>query len=686
MSQKEGYLSKQGAVGGALSWRKRWFVLKDGKLYYYKSNKHIEGELGVIDLSDCSKVEACGGTGLLIHTPNRIFKMEADAETSRNAWLTTLLPLVGPPAMPVAAFDGSAADEDEDGDVPLSESRQETELLNPDRPSARRVSMSSSSECSSGDTTEDELSGLDLSVSGRAMLASMSSTGASSTSSHGGHNHAHVHLQHLSEDVAKQQKDAEEAPATVTSTLAEIDGVSSLLIRRNSSDKITFDAAERAPIALTTAGAASAPAEEKKILLSGSLYKLGAFHKAWRRRWFVLEPTRIVYYKKDKDDRPLGIIELASCYGVERMDDTSGRSFCFKLSSQRRVFVMSTNNASELNVWLSALCVLVVAVEDAHGSDEEQLGQGKTIAPSSSTQETNTKSGWLTKQGGIHRSWRHRYFVLRGTKVSYYKTDETNALPLGTIDLAECTGITRLSPDRSKKPNGFEVATSRRRYALSAASTMERDEWVAALEEAIPEDDHDLTSGAGKTPADRLAAQVELARKSSLLLERQIEELRERVRETESKIEERISVIGSTVLSSFADRFIGRAFSSAFSSLQIVNAVSEQTLVEIGAVRTILPAVSCVDSLCARIIAVAVKEAVPIALATQRQAIAHEAALRAKRKPSLACFTGDETLYDSLRNSQWIDDVAAHIVSDAISKTVAYERISVEVLSSIRAN
>jgi hypothetical protein len=53
---------------------------------------------------------------------------------------------------------------------------------------------------------------------------------------------------------------------------------------------------------------------------SGFLKKKGVRSKTWRKRWFVLRPTKICYYLNDKEYELLAMIDLADIHTVARVD------------------------------------------------------------------------------------------------------------------------------------------------------------------------------------------------------------------------------------------------------------------------------------------------------------------------------------------------------------------------------
>jgi len=86
--------------------------------------------------------------------------------------------------------------------------------------------------------------------------------------------------------------------------------------------------------------------------------------------------------------------------------------------------------------------------------------------------------GYLTKEGGGFKSWKKRWFILRGGDLCYYKT-KGETVPLGTIHL-NTSGHIKHS-DRKKKINGFEVQTPSRTFYLSAETEEERTKWIEVL-------------------------------------------------------------------------------------------------------------------------------------------------------------------------------------------------------------
>jgi hypothetical protein len=89
-ADKSGWLYKTGPNNKG--WNHRFFVLSNGKLTYYKTDK-AEKVLGTIDLRECIAVKQTSvrkGYGLTIQIPNRTYNISAETESEQEEWITAL--------------------------------------------------------------------------------------------------------------------------------------------------------------------------------------------------------------------------------------------------------------------------------------------------------------------------------------------------------------------------------------------------------------------------------------------------------------------------------------------------------------------------------------------------------------------------------------------------------------------
>lgn len=87
---KQGWLAKTGSNNRG--WRERYFILSDGKLSYYKSEKE-DTALGYIDLKECFEVTRTNGRkgfGLDLQVPGRVYNLSLKSEEEQDDWITAI--------------------------------------------------------------------------------------------------------------------------------------------------------------------------------------------------------------------------------------------------------------------------------------------------------------------------------------------------------------------------------------------------------------------------------------------------------------------------------------------------------------------------------------------------------------------------------------------------------------------
>jgi hypothetical protein len=94
------------------------------------------------------------------------------------------------------------------------------------------------------------------------------------------------------------------------------------------------------------------------------------------------------------------------------------------------------------------------------------------------------KDGFLTKQGGSIKTWKRRWFVLKGKKLVYFKT-KNDAEATGIIEL-EADSFVRDERDKDKKRRFmFSVGTSRRVFFMHSDTEAEMRQWIDAIKHNI---------------------------------------------------------------------------------------------------------------------------------------------------------------------------------------------------------
>ncbi|KAJ6520918.1 pleckstrin-like protein [Mycena vulgaris] len=212
---------------------------------------------------------------------------------------------------------------------------------------------------------------------------------------------------------------------------------------------------------------------DESVIKAGYLWKKGERRKTWKKRWFVLRPAHLAYYKTAAEYQLLRLLDLSdvhSCTKValKRHDNTFG------LVSPIRTFYLQAKNPGEVHDWVHAIDAARQALVAAsagsasnpipiprgrvkhapppvtpsppsHGyymtsSDSEDASPSGPRSYSGSSQTRPTVnvggtspsakshavdpaktilSGYLMKCGSKRRNWRKRWFVLTGEQLVY---------------------------------------------------------------------------------------------------------------------------------------------------------------------------------------------------------------------------------------------------------------------------
>ncbi|TYZ57914.1 hypothetical protein PybrP1_006215 [[Pythium] brassicae (nom. inval.)] len=160
---------------------------------------------------------------------------------------------------------------------------------------------------------------------------------------------------------------------------------------------------------------------------TGWLKKQGRNFKSWKRRFFVIEDCAVSYFEQlDEPPKGSGVIQHAAV--------NPGFPNCLDITlTTGRVLRVSAESPDEIRAWLlhvadvienagaAALDAQAAAASPPRGSSVG-AGLGLMRRQSSSLDAataTEPGRGWLMKKGKNFKTWKRRYFVLEGKKLSY---------------------------------------------------------------------------------------------------------------------------------------------------------------------------------------------------------------------------------------------------------------------------
>ncbi|KAF8340383.1 uncharacterized protein EI90DRAFT_3150782 [Cantharellus anzutake] len=119
--------------------------------------------------------------------------------------------------------------------------------------------------------------------------------------------------------------------------------------------------------------------------------------------------------------------------------------------------------------------------ESDEDEEESEWRPGELHENEEAHDESVVKSGYLWKKGERRKTWKKRWFVLRPTKLAYYKNDQEYQC-LRILHLGDIHTVTTVSLKRHN--NTFGIVTPTRTFYIQAPSLSECDDWVNTLNDS----------------------------------------------------------------------------------------------------------------------------------------------------------------------------------------------------------
>ncbi|CAI5745802.1 unnamed protein product [Peronospora destructor] len=235
---------------------------------------------------------------------------------------------------------------------------------------------------------------------------------------------------------------------------------------------------------------------------AGWVYKQGSLVKNWKKRFMILRGRQLTYYDTAKVTPMVKAKGSFQVITVELSTDIQNGLLVHGRGG--RVLKLYTASAEATSTWYNMILDATTAAPQqflATPSDRfSTLSASSTLAPVNSMGlddemallnrlesmplsedgiEQVTHSGWLKKEGACVKSWKRRYFVLRGNALSYFDSEDTGATAKGNGHvravevngtLAKCLDIT------------FD---NERVLRVIARTSMEMEVWLCKLSDAI---------------------------------------------------------------------------------------------------------------------------------------------------------------------------------------------------------
>ncbi|KAI1797029.1 PH-domain-containing protein [Ganoderma leucocontextum] len=226
---------------------------------------------------------------------------------------------------------------------------------------------------------------------------------------------------------------------------------------------------------------------DETVIKTGYLWKKGERRKTWKKRWFVLRPAHLAFYKTSAEYKLLRLLDLTEVHSCTPVVLKKHQN-AFGLVSPTRTFYLQAENPNDVREWVSAINDTRVQLlststrnsvsspipipttpktatpafyssgvssSPSHSPNLHQLTSSESddasphsqpgpvpAPPATAIGETSSPSkpvlsGYLMKCGSRRHNWHKRWFILSGEKLIYSRshmdTKPHRQIPLALI-------------------------------------------------------------------------------------------------------------------------------------------------------------------------------------------------------------------------------------------------------------
>eukprot|EP00004_Rigifila_ramosa_P012621 TRINITY_DN2745_c0_g1_i1.p1 TRINITY_DN2745_c0_g1~~TRINITY_DN2745_c0_g1_i1.p1 ORF type:complete len:969 (+),score=230.79 TRINITY_DN2745_c0_g1_i1:167-2908(+) len=216
--------------------------------------------------------------------------------------------------------------------------------------------------------------------------------------------------------------------------------------------------------------AEAASAAEVEGFLGKRRHKAALTHT----RWCVVRDSLFLYFESPQDTKPLGVLPLTECEGVELFENDP---LTFRITAaQKQFYIFTCITSQDCQRWMTCLSKKI---------PNKRATQALSLDAVSFDQPLS--QGWLFKKG--KRSWKRRWVVLSTNGVLTYFESEKDVptRPLGFIPLAVCTKL-EIAEKEPGKQYTWILESSVKKYLFCSSSVEDRVKWmdnIMSLNKAI---------------------------------------------------------------------------------------------------------------------------------------------------------------------------------------------------------
>lgn len=216
----------------------------------------------------------------------------------------------------------------------------------------------------------------------------------------------------------------------------------------------------------------------EQVTYAGWVFKEGSLVRSWKKRFLVAKGADLAYYKNTDRENHAQLLGALTAARIERLPDITNGMLI--VGTEGRLLKIFTDTKGEADKCYSAIArycrdqargpggAVALPVGAGHGH-----GHGHGDHANTGKQRV----GWLEKEGQHFKTWKKRYFVLRGNRLTYSANIGGETLGAGKVIGA------RRDPTRP-----FTLAVTfegGRELRIGGKSEIDIDDWHKAMRRGI---------------------------------------------------------------------------------------------------------------------------------------------------------------------------------------------------------
>lgn len=225
---------------------------------------------------------------------------------------------------------------------------------------------------------------------------------------------------------------------------------------------------------------------QKDGRIRGFLMKKGKRGNIWRRRWFFISDTILLYFKTQKDATPIGEVDLSDAN--IKMSEATDSTLKFELECSHRTFYLEASSQEELDRWFQVIEQIQLLARLHNKQPSQKSSKDPETETSDTAQVVNEKfekalrkpdkEGFLMKQGAGFKTWKRRWFILKHLQLFYFASSQiTPGEHCGIIELADAQVELPIEKDNLL----FQIVTRHRIYFIKADKEEDMISWAESI-------------------------------------------------------------------------------------------------------------------------------------------------------------------------------------------------------------